>query len=388
MPVRFARLLAAVGLVTTAAHAQQPPVTRLARPDARLPHEFSSITGLLELADGRVLVSDGIDETVLRVDLRTMKIDTVGRTGSGPGEYKTPDLIYPMPGGNIMLLDLGNARLSWFDATLKYLESAPIARGEPGRGMTMVVPDAVDGQGGIYFRAAGGGGETPPDSGAVVRWDRTRNVFDTVATIRLGEVKVTASGGANNRSVSMQSVPFSPEDRWSVAPDGRIAIARAADYHLEWQRARRTVVRGPAVPWRPVPIRDAEKREWATAARNGLAIAVTSDNGRMSVRMGRGGIGPGGRPRDDNAIPDLPWPASKPAFTSVRVSPEGDAWVERAVPAGASREYDVFGADGKIKRRVVIPAGRSLVGFGRGVIYLRETTEDDLQHLERYRLQS
>jgi len=150
--------------------AQQPPETRLTKPDARFPKELSSVSGLLELPDGRVLVSDGIDETLLRIDLRTMKADTISRAGAGPGEYKGPDLLYGLPAGGVLLVDLGNARLSFFDAALKYKESAPIARGEPATGLTMVLPDGVDSQGRIYFRSMmrnpnGSRG----DSGAVLR---------------------------------------------------------------------------------------------------------------------------------------------------------------------------------------------------------------------------
>jgi hypothetical protein len=48
--------------------------------------------------------------------------------------------------------------------------------------------------------------------------------------------------------------------------------------------------------------------------------------------------------------------------------------------------FDVFGPDGALQQRVILPADRTLVGFGRGVVYLRETTEDGLMYLERYRL--
>ena len=376
------RATLALLLLCTPVLAQQVPETRLTKPDARYPRELSSVSGLLELPDGRVLVSDGIDETLLRIDLRTMKSDTVGRSGAGPGEYKGPDLLYGLPAGGVLLVDLGNARLSFFDGALKYKESAPIMRGEPQSGMTSVMPDAVDAQGRIYFRSMmrrpdGMRG----DSGAVVRWDRAAAKFDTVARIKLGEAKVQSSGGANNRNVSMRGVPYSPEDAWSAAPDGRIALVRAADYHMEWIPPAGAVVRGPANPVKAVPVRDAEKREYAADLRNGISMQVTMENGKMSTRMGRGG------PRDQGEqIPDLEWPASKPAFRAVRVAPNGDAWVERSVPANAPREFDIFGADAKMKSRVILPAGRRLVGFGKGVVYLREVTEDELSYLERYKL--
>jgi hypothetical protein len=98
--------------------AQQVPETRLTKPDARFPRELSSVSGLLELPDGRVLVSDGIDETLLRIDLRTMKADTISRAGAGPGEYKGPDLLYGLPAVASCWLTSAT-RLSFFDAALK-----------------------------------------------------------------------------------------------------------------------------------------------------------------------------------------------------------------------------------------------------------------------------
>jgi len=361
--------------------AQQVPETRLTKPDARFPKELSSVSGLFELPDGRVLVSDGIDETVLRIDLRTMKADTISRSGAGPGEYKGPDLLYGLPAGGVLLVDLGNARLSFFDAALKYKESAPIMRGNPQTGMTSVLPDAVDSQGRIYFRSMMRRAGVPGDSGTVIRWDRATSKFDTVARIKLGEVKVKSSGGPNNRNMSMSGVPYSPEDAWSAAPDGRIAMARAADYHLEWISPGGAVVRGPSVAVKPVPVRDGEKREYAADLRNGISMQVMMQDGKMTTSMGRGG-----RAGQEEQIPDLEWPASKPAFRAVRVAPNGDAWVERSVAANAPREFDIFGADAKLKARVILPAGRRLVGFGKGVIYAREVTEEELNYLERYKL--
>ena len=385
--MRLAALAAlTAATATTAPLVAQAPVTRLANPTARLKHEFSAISGFRELADGRVLVSDGIDETVLRIDLRTGKMDTLARSGSGPGEYKSPDLLFETPAGGTLLVDLGNARLSFYDAALKYKESMPIAKGEPGRGMMMVMPQGVDAQGRLYMQAIMRGAEGGrSDSGAVLRYDRVKGAADTVAKLRMGEVTVTSAGGPNNRSMSMQPVPLSPEDRWGVGADGRIAIARAANYALEWVGGGKPAVKGPANPFTPVPIRDADKKEYIEDGASGLSIMVQNDNGRMSVRMGRGG--PRQAERDDaERIKSLKWPATKPAARNVVVSPSGEAWVERYVAAGTPREYDVFGADGKLVRRVVLPAGRRLVGFGKGVVYLKETTADELSFLEQYKL--
>jgi hypothetical protein len=368
--------------------AQQIPEQKLTRADATYPIEFSSIRGLLELPDGKVLLSDGIDETLLRFSMAGGKIDTIGRAGQGPGEYKGPDLLFSISNGGVVLLDLGNGRLTMFDRDLKYRDSKSIARGSPREGLMMIIPRATDARGGIYFEHAafGPGGGGRPDSSQIIRYDPTTEAFDTVAAVKRENVKVSTSGSAQNRSVSMRSIPFSPRDAWAVAQDGRIAIARAAEYRLEWVTPARAPRVGPANTWRPVPIKQAEKLEWVGQSSDGVSIAVSNNNGQMSVTMRRGGMRMGGSAPPDTENQD--WPEAKPPFVTngVWVSPASEAWVERSVPAGSGRVFDIFGANGTLTRRVVLPEGRRLMGFGKGVIYTRRSTEDDLQILERFRL--
>ncbi len=384
MPGRHTRIAAAATLLaafTVPALAQRAPEVRLTRAEARHPEPFSAITGLRSLPDGRVRVTDGIEESMVRLDATLAKAEPISRSGQGPGEYKTPDALFAIEGGATLLVDLGNGRLSIFDPTGRYKESTPIARGQMGPGMTMVIPRGTDGRGRIYFQPGMRPDGGRADSAPVVRWDRARDVMDTVARVGLPEVKVNTSGGSGNRSVTMRSVPLSPQDAWAVAPDGRVALARAAGYRLEWMGTDGKVARGPANDYRPVPVRDPEKREWMEQAANGLSVMMTNENGRMSVRFGRGGS-----QRSDPDPSQYEWPASKPPFSAVMVSAEGEAWVERSVAAGSPRVYDVFGPAATMTRSIVLPAGRRVVGFGPGVVYAQQTDQDGLQYLERYRI--
>lgn len=44
---------------------------------------------------------------------------------------------------------------------------------------------------------------------------------------------------------------------------------------------------------------------------------------------------------------------------------------------------DVFGANGRLARQVVLPARSRIVGFGRGVLYLVRRGVDDPEWLQR-----
>lgn len=376
-------LLASTVLCMAMPVSAQVAERRLTTADARFPHTFSSIRGLRELPDGRVIVADGIDEVVMIADLKTGKGDTLGRVGQGPGEYKSPDALYALPGGGTLLVDLGNGRLNYIGADGKYKESAPIAQGNMPR-LSIIIPRGVDGQGRLYFQPAMGGPDgRVPDSASVVRWTRASSTFDTVGRVKLPEIKTTQSGDANNQRMSQRPRPFPVQDSWNVGPNGQVAIARGREYRLDWITADGRLVRGRPVQVVAVPIRDADKREWAAEAANGIRVNMQNRNGQMTMSFGRGG---NADQEEEDAIAATEWPAAKPPFSAVFVSPTGEAWVERSVPAGSPRVMDVFDPSGVLKARVTLPAGRRLVGFGNGVVYLRHSDESDLQHLERYRI--
>jgi hypothetical protein len=378
---RFGLLLlfvfSAAGLNT--AWAQDREV-RLDEPAATFAEAFALVNGLREMPDGRVMVADPLGQVLLIADLETGKADTLGGVGQGPEEYRQPDGLFSLPGDRTLLVDLGNARLTVIGADGRFGETTPLTQGSPGAGLLIILPQGTDARGGVYFEPMGG--RMPSDSSAVVLWDRSTGTQDTVVLVALPEMKRSTSGGPGNQNVRIMPIPLAPEDAWAVAWDGRIAVARVGDYHVEWIHPDGKIVRGPPVDYEAVRIREADKEEWAEGLGNGLRIGVSIDNGERRVTMGRGGGGGGG--------PDLDafeWPDDKPPFVAngVWVTPEGDAWVERSGPAGEPVQFDVFGADAQLKGSVILPAGCDLVGFGDGSVYVVRTDDLGLQWLERYK---
>lgn len=380
-------MTALVGGVASPADAQ--PERRLDRPEATFPQEFSLLTGIRELPDGRVMVSDPIEDLLQVIDMGTGRAVRIGRVGSGPGEYRSPDGLFALPNGQTLLVDLGNARLSVLGADGSLLSSAPIAEGSAGPGpggmggVRMILPRAVDAQGRLYFQQVGmaGPGGVLPDSQPVLRYDRVRGALDTVAFVKVAPPAVRTTGTASNQNVRMMPRPFPPNDGWAVTPDGRLAIVRAADYRVEWVTPSGRV-RGQPVRIRPVPVRAAEQREWAAATGSGISISMENRNGELTTSFRRGR--PGAQQPD---LSGVEWPSHKPPFVSANVfaTPEGEIWVERSVATGAPREYDVFDRQGALSARYILQRDRRIVGFGNGTVYVVRSDEDDLQYLERYR---
>jgi hypothetical protein len=245
-------------------------------------------------------------------------------------------------------------------------------------------PKGVDAQGRLYYQGSsvsGLGDEAggPPqalDSVAIVRFDRKSGRHDTLGMVKGPDLQLGGSSRGQQRVVMFRQQPLTASDDWAVAPDGRVAVARSGKYGLDWIANGRRAT-GAAVGYTPIKVTKADKDEWEQQARAA----------RPMVRMVGGGGGRAPAPPTPDAD-EMEWPAVKPAFTgeAAMVTPEGEAWVRRTVPAGERRpHYDVFDAQGRLVAKAVLPAHTRLVAFGKGTAYLVRTDEDGLEWLGRYR---
>ncbi|MEE8133602.1 MAG: hypothetical protein V3T56_01015 [Gemmatimonadales bacterium] len=367
---------------------------RLTDAEAAFPESFSTVRGLEELDDGRLLIADGLGQALMIVDMNAGTADTIGRVGPGPQEYKTPDGLWRLPGGNWMLVDLGNGRLTMMDSDFKFGKTYPIMGQNPGGqgpGSILIrIPRGIDSQGRVYLQTSAGmtsDGQLR-DSAAVIRWDPLTDAVDTIAMVKEGDRKLETSGGSNNRNISISSIPLSPRDGWAVAPDGRVALVRSGDYSIHWMDPDGSVTTGRSNAYEPVRIGQPEKEDWVDQlGRNGLAIRVSINNGARQASFSRGGPSRGG---GGQSTDDYEWPEHMPAFNAprIRVGPAGNLWVRRYGKKNDDVVFDLFDGSGKLIKQVVLPPGRDIAGFGRGVVYTTAADEFDLIWLERFRLET
>ena len=368
---------AALALSYGSATAQEK--VSLGDPVAAYGEPFSLISGVRELSDGRLLVSDALEESLYALDASLSTAETVARAGQGPDEYRQPDALFAWPADSTLMVDLGNGRITVIGPDLGFARTIPIVR-QAATGIEIILPGSVDGAGRLYYQPRGDG--IIRDTADVVRWDPPGGDVERVARIKLQDVTERTSGGAGNVRQEVMPVPLSAEDAWAAGPDGSVAVVRSADYHVEWVRPDGAVITGPAVDWSPVPVRDADRKEWVeNMASRGVMMMVTNDNGTLNASMRRGGGGRGAPSADR-----FQWPETKPPFDpdGVDVAPDGYLWVTRHVAAGDRPLVDVFDSAGRHVATVELPQGREVVGFGESSIYLGRGDELGFQWLERY----
>jgi hypothetical protein len=368
--VKRAALLSVALLAGIAPGLAAQQVRRLGAPDLEYAEPFTSLVALRELSDGRVVVTDPQDKVLAIVNLATGAVTPIGREGAGPGEWRSPSRLLPLPGDSTLVQDPPNGRLM-----IVAPDGTPVRTFTPsgGRGTLRF----TDGRGRLYyqepsFRTGFGGAVMPEDSSAVVRYDMATQVHDTVAFAQV--VKTKPPVRTPGRPVLIGVVPFGAADDWAVLPDGRLVLVRVADYHVEIVSPDESRVRGPSVRYDALRVTEADKTEWRDR---------TSATLRRATVIG----GPGGPPP---ALPEPEWPETKPPFLgggSVFVAPNGEIWVLRTQPHGAPAPVaDVFDHRGERIATVDFPARTRLVGFGARSVYLVRVDDDDLQYLQRYRL--
>ncbi len=367
------------------------PRIALSAPDATFPEALSSISGLRELPDGRVMVSDRLGKALMVVDFAVASADTIGRVGGGPGEYNLPAGLFPWRGDSTLLVDMGNTRFTPIAVDGGFGISQPLMR-QDGEMMSLIMPEGTDRHGNVYYQARGLGlspggvsAGTEPDSALIVRWNLDTDQVDTVAKVRLPERKVQSGGG----NVMVGTIPFSPSDDWASTWDGNVVVARAVGFRVEWRMFDGQAVSGPPVTDPPVTITQADKDAW-------LEERANPRGGGMFITVG---AGPGGGGSVSAAPPptsarfvgpqvdDADWPEVKPPFppNAMSVTTDGEAWVRRHTALGQPAEYDVFDETGNRVRTVVLPDNSIVAGFGEGVVYVARTDEYDLQWLEKFR---
>lgn len=275
-----------------------------------------------------------------------------------------------------------------------------------------------------------------PDSAYIIRLDFDSRKVDTVAQVKVSSGRRTTRTMKPDGSFALTVTlnPVQTLDDWAVLSDGSVAFVRGHDYHMDWLDANGSWRSTAKLPfdWRRLTdddkqalIDSARKAQDAIQAKaqttsinsaDGDAARAMSEKAAAAgagggaaqqvivMRAGDGGGGGGGGPvfsggpggaQTRITTPTIEFVPLKeiadyyPPIRQGAAKPDADGnlWV-LPTTSGQSLKgelvYDVINKKGELFRRVRIPAGRSIAGFGRGgVVYLQSGSRADGWYLER-----
>jgi hypothetical protein len=349
-----------------------------ADPSADPAQSFVFVRDMHITEDGRLWVLDdegGIGQDGpyrLRIfDQRGDYVQSVGRTGSGPGEYGNPIGIAELPDGRIALRDIGAPpRVSIYDSAGEVVTSwrLPAATSAVVRGRSAI---DVDVSGRLWLFVMG----RPSRHGRLVEYQVYTPEGELVGKTpppALPEIKspLELTTERPNGAISRVSwrVPFSRSHLWGWGPAGIFATINTAEYRVTFVPASGSEVGladGAAIPGpvtrqvSPVVVSDAERQFRLDVLRN----SVMQHPRGAELRI------PG--------IPSIKPPLAGVSYTQdgrllVRVSVgseevDGD-WLEPLA-------YDLFDKRGELQGRIRMPpsmflgamSGDRLCGYARDV---------------------
>ena len=353
-------LVLALGLLPGVLSSQGTPRLVLQDADAALGEEFTEITWVRELKDGRVLVGDRRENRVVLADFKRNTVSPVGHTGGGPGEYSSAQRVWSIGSDSSVMVD-GQQRWLMFDgariaATLGQTNAAVSATTPTVRG--------TDLRGYVYAAGTVAGRNGPlGDSVAILRIARATGRADTLGRL-LAVVARQTSEPDKNGFFSFQVPTIQVAEEVVPFPDGWIAVARLSPYRVDWRSPDGRWTRGGSLPVPSLPMDDREKRSWLE---------------RMANQDGK-------TARPIESITD--WPPSVPPWRSPNVlhaAPDGRVVIPRLPSADhlASR-YDLVGRDGRMEGQVSLPLREHIVGFGTNSVYVAATDDNGIQRLHRH----
>lgn len=393
------RLLLTLSLSCAVVMHAQVPTRRLGPAEAAFPEPFSAISGFRVLRDGRAIVADSREESLVLIDFASGEARPVGRTGAGPGEWGAPTTLYAMPGDSTLMSDFVNGRYLIILPDGKPGPTFRLSDDNLGAAGSLV---GVDAQGRLYLErtrppAQQGRGVGSTGIVDVYRYDRRNNSSSIVAQYATpaGEVSVARAieGGMIQTSTNL---PLAASDATASVPAGDFIIVRAVPYRVDRIDAQGRVLSGAVAEAARIRVTPAEREAFIRSQIRPGRILVS---GGPAAGAGGSSGASGERPRpqvpaytgDVSKLftPDMRWPEFKPAFgpRAVVAEPSGRVWVQRSrahddpIPV-----YDVFDVSGRVVERVALAARSRVVGFGDGVVFVARTDDDDLIHLERHRI--
>ena len=438
-----AALLAASGSAAFAQTAKAPDVRRIGAITAASSDSILMLGGIRHLPNGSLIVNDVLSRRLLLLDKSLEVVDVIADTTPGsPNPYGSArGSLMPYKGDSSLFIDPSSLSMLVLDGEGRIARVMSVPRSQDAGMMaaTTLGGAGFDGErmvyrsmGGMRMQAGSSPGANPgaarsgmsfsapqmPDSMPIVRVNLATRTVDTAAFIKVSQPKANVSQGADGgMNITVEINPLPVVDEYAVLSDGRIAIVRGRDYHVEFVDRDGNVDAAPKIPFEWKRLTDEEKvafidsvkaqTERAAAAGGSAASRVGSNIGAAigggapvvmtQTRVVAGGAG--GEPpmrgaptvramaSQVNYVSPSELPDYQPAFfgNQARGDMDGNLWVRiiPPKPIAGGAVYDVIDGKGELVDRVQVPLNRTIAGFGAGGVVYLTSQENGITKLER-----
>jgi len=342
------------------------PTLAMGAPEGDPDHEFYQIAGATRLSDGTIVVANAGTQQLRFYAADGTLLRSVGRKGSGPGEFQMLMMMIGTPGDSLLTFDGMNRRMSVFGPDGGHVRdfggteaTNPILMLVQGRlNDGSYVAQVANRQFGpaMFERKAG----PTRDSVYILRLDSAGTPVDTLGLFPgpRSDVQMIEFGG---RTVPMPiMIPFSPTAHVATAA-GQVYVGVSDSYEIGAYTPSGELTALIRRPYQPRPVTEVEIED--TRAR--LTEMIEDQSNPFAAQIGE-------------AYRNVTYPETMPAFGEMIVDRAGYLWV--ADPVGIPDEpriWSVFDRDGVWLGRVSTPPRFNVREIGMD--YLLGHATDDLE---------
>jgi hypothetical protein len=359
MWLAFALMLAAQQRSWTT---ESTPSVSIGEIEGAQPYMFAQVVGAVRLSDGRLVVANAGSSELRVYDARGAHLNTLGRSGSGPGEFLALRALWLMPADTLLVADSRNARVSVYAPGPTLVRSIQLATAASITGRMA--------DGAFLFTI----GIAPPEkvakfeglveyNGFVLRRTAESTAFDTIARGKAGQSFVQ---------------PAAPSFRQYPFPFGRtaqIAVGPTRFYYADTHTTEIGVYGPRGERMGSVRIRGSGRALSGSDFQRWVDEDVAkraTEQAKLDAREG---------------YKQIPPPARTPEFAALKLDDDGNLWVRRyGPPWDPSPDWDVHTADGAPLANVKLPQRFEPMHIGRDFVLGVRKDALDVEHVELYRL--
>ena len=337
-------------------------------------YQFGQIGGVDVDADGNVYITDAQAQEIRVFDPAGAYLQTIGAPGGGPGEFGRGVSGVFVVGDELVVPDLGNARVSRFTLGGDFIASEQIdlAKGVPLR-MDMASGGRLAAQ---YRNINPADTTTEPAGDPIVTLALGGATPDTLAVLPPGQSLQIKGGQARIRQ-------FDPEPIWDADTDGRLFTAMNSGWRFQVWAPDGTLQRIITRPFERKPFTERDQQVFQDAMRDLLR---------------QQGVPPEAA---QNFLSQLEFADHYPAFVSLALGPLGSTWVQNFrtgdelvgeegttfnVQDLGSTDWGVFDAEGRYLGVVTFPGKYQPILAKGDRFYGIARDELDVQSLKVYRV--
>ena len=338
---------------------------------------LSGVAAAVRLSDGRIAIAEQSTRSVKLFDARGRFVRSIGRQGSGPGEFSSITRLALLPGDTIVAYDGLRGTLSVFDTTGRLARTSRLVTGMGGLQLSGLLGNGTmvltRGYNPMFSRAS----RLERDSISYVTARPGSEALDTLVTVPGTDIYLFAGADFSSRN----PLPFGRVSLIGVQQD-RLAIATGDRWEVQ--------IRGPDGKLREL---HRVRHQPAQVTRDDIVAYKRATLERMrGVRISAtgGGGGPPGSDwiaRQERMLEVVPYPTTHAPYDSLLVAPGGELWVRTTGKPGADpRIWIALAQSGAALGTAAVPASLRLLQVGRDFVIAVRRDEDDVEHVGVYPL--